>query len=380
MPMPKPSWLRVFAPLSALLPGMLLWAFPLFAAAPPDWEKTVQAAEREGQVVVYIAGYEAVIEAGVFQKAHPKIKVVTVTGSGTQLAPRIASERRAEKYLADVYNGGGSSLYQVLHLGKMLEPIKAALLMPEVADESKWWEGRHKYVDPEGMHIFVYEGDVSNGGGGSYNTSLLNLKDYKSYWDFLTPRLKGKIVAMDLRQVRGTSAPWQYLYYNAQLGPAYIKRLYGEMEVVMSADLRQAVDWMGTGKVVLCLPCQSSAVAKANSQGLPVDMFEPYQFKEGVSISSAFGQVALMNRAPHPNAAKVFVNWFLSREGQITFQRVMSQPGDPKDSRRIDVPKDHVPPSERRREGMRYFDIDDLNTKDIRPITKLLDEILAGKK
>jgi len=373
------AW-QILRAVGFLVLGFFSQPLSLSAAERSEWEKTVQAAEQEGQVVVYIAGYEAVIEAGVFQKTYPKIKVVSVTGSGTQLAPRIATERRAGKYLADVYNGGGSSLYQVLHLGKMLAPIKPALLMPEVADESKWWEGRHKYVDPEGMHIFVYEGDVSNGGGGSYNTNLLNLKDYKSYWDFLTPRLKGKIVAMDLRQVRGTSAPWQYLFYNALLGPAYIKRLYGEMEVVMSADLRQAVDWLATGKVAVCLPCQSSAVAKANSQGLPVDMFEPYQFKEGVSISSAFGQLALVNRAPHPNAAKVFVNWLLSREGQSTFQKVTSQPGDSKDSRRIDVPKDHVPPSERRRDGMRYFDIDDLNNKDIRPITKLLDEILAGKK
>jgi ABC-type Fe3+ transport system substrate-binding protein len=262
----------------------------------------------------------------------------------------------------------------------MLEPIKPALLMPEVTDETKWWEGRHKYVDPEGMYILVYEGDVRSGGGGAYNTKLLNVKDYKSYWDFLTPKLKGKIVAMDLRQVRGTSTPWQYLYYNTLLGPPYLKRLYGEMEVVMSADLRQAVDWLATGKVVVCLPCQSSAVAKADNQGLSVDMFEPFQFKEGVSISSAFGQLALMNRAPHPNAAKVFVNWLLSREGQTVFQKVMSQPGDARDSRRVDVPKDHVPPAERRRDGMKYFDIDDLNTKDIRPVTKLLDEILAAKK
>jgi iron(III) transport system substrate-binding protein len=140
------------------------------------------------------------------------------------------------------------------------------------------------------------------------------------------------------------------------------------------------VDWLASGKMALCLPCQSSAVYKAGNQGLPVAMFESFQFKEGPSISSAFGQLALMNRAPHPNAAKVFVNWLLSRDGQTAFQKAVSQPGDPRDSRRIDVPKDHIPPSERRREGMRYFDIDDLNNKDIRPITKLLDEILAGKK
>jgi iron(III) transport system substrate-binding protein len=380
MSMPKPTWLRVFAPLSASLSGMLLWAIPLFAAAPPDWEKAVQAAEREGQVVVYIAGYEAVIEAGVFQKAYPKIKVVTVTGSGTQLAPRIANERRAGKYLADVYNGGGNSLHQTLYLGKMLDPIKPALILPDVVDESKWWEGKHKYVDPEGVYVFAYEGNVSSGGGPSYNSKLLNAKDFKSYWDFLDPKLKGKIVSADLRQVRGAGLSWQYLYYHPQLGPPYFKRLFGEMGVIMSTDLRQAVDWMASGRVVVCVPCQGSSVAQARNQGLPVDQFEPYQFKEGVSISSAFGQLALMNRAPHPNAAKVFINWLLSREGQALFQKTMSVPSDPRDSRRIDVPKDHIPPEERRKDGMKYFDSDDPEMKDIRPITKLLEEILAGKK
>jgi ABC-type Fe3+ transport system substrate-binding protein len=152
------------------------------------------------------------------------------------------------------------------------------------------------------------------------------------------------------------------------------------MDVTMSADLRQAVDWMATGKVALCLPCQGSGVARARNQGLPVDQFEPFHFKEGVSISSAFGLMALLNRAPHPNAAIVFINWLLSREGQSAFQKIMSEPGDPRDSRRIDVPKDHIPPGERRKDGMRYFDIDDPETKDIQPVIKLLNQIFAGKK
>lgn len=377
--------LKIFTALGFLLLELFHHPFSASAAETTsnwqaEWDRTVRAAEQEGQVTVYIAGYEAVIESGIFQKAYPKIKVVTVGGSGTQLAPRIAAERRAGKYLADVYNGGGNSLHQVLYLGKMLDPIKRALILPEVLDPSKWWEGKHKYSDPEGAYVFVYEGNVSAGGGPSYNVNLLKPKDYPSFWDLLDPKLKGKIVAADLRQVRGAGLSWQYLYYHPQLGPPYLKRLYGEMDVTMSADLRQAVDWLATGKMALCLPCQGSGVAKARNQGLPVDQFQPFHFKEGVSISSAFGQLVLVNRAPHPNAAKVFINWLLSREGQSAFQRIMSVPGDPRDSRRIDVLKDHIPPEERRRDGMRYFDTDDPETKDIQPITKLLEEILAGKK
>ncbi|HXV82381.1 MAG TPA: extracellular solute-binding protein [Candidatus Binatia bacterium] len=344
-----------------------------------EWDKTVKAAEEEGQLSIYIAGYGKVIDHGAFQKAFPKIKVVSVTGSGTQLSKRIAAERRAEKYLADVYNGGGNSLYQVLYLPKLLDPIKPALILPEVLDTSRWWEDKHKYVDKEGEHIFVYEGNVSGGGNPGFNTQQINPGEFKSYWDFITPKLKGKIVSIDPRKVRGTGSSWQFIYYHPELGEKFIRRLYGEMDVTMVGDLRQAIDWLATGKFALCLPCQGSTIVKAKNQGLPVSDFQPYHFKEGINISSAFGQLALVNRAPHPNAAKVFINWYLSREGQTAFQEIMSIPGDAKNSRRIDVPKDHIPAVEQRKDGLSYFDTDAPGSKDLRPLGKLLDQVMEQK-
>jgi iron(III) transport system substrate-binding protein len=148
----------------------------------------------------------------------------------------------------------------------------------------------------------------------------------------------------------------------------------------MSADLRQAIDWLATGKFAIAMPIQGGTVYTAKNQGLPVDEFTPYHFKEGVNLSSAFGSLALMNRAPHPNAAKVFINWLLSREGQTLFQKVVSQPGDARNSRRIDISKDHIGPDEQRHDKMSYFDTDDPDTKDLTPAMKLLDEILGVKK
>ena len=115
-----------------------------------------------------------------------------ITGAGTDLTARITAERRAGKYLLDVYNGGGNSLYQMLYFGKMLDPIKPALILPEVLDATKWWEGKHKYADKDGQYIFVYEGNVAAGAGAGYNTQLLDPREYKTYWDFLNPKLKGQ--------------------------------------------------------------------------------------------------------------------------------------------------------------------------------------------
>jgi hypothetical protein len=67
---------------------MIVWLMvvEVRAGAPTDWEQTVKAAEKEGQVTVYISGYVALITAGYFQKAFPKIKVVSVSGDGSQAA------------------------------------------------------------------------------------------------------------------------------------------------------------------------------------------------------------------------------------------------------------------------------------------------------
>ncbi len=106
--------------------------------------------------------------------------------------PRVLSEQRGGKFLGDLALLGGSGLYS-LYQAKALDPIKPALMLPEVVDESKWWEGRHDYIDKERNYIFSFNGisrvDVV------YNKDLVDPKELKSYWDLLNPKWKGKIVA-----------------------------------------------------------------------------------------------------------------------------------------------------------------------------------------
>ena len=90
-----------------------------------EWEKTLAAAKKEGQVAVYISGYEEVLPD--FQKEYPEIKVIAVTGRGSQIGQRLIAERRGEKFLADVVSSGGVTTYQQLHPAKVFDPIKPAL-------------------------------------------------------------------------------------------------------------------------------------------------------------------------------------------------------------------------------------------------------------
>jgi ABC-type Fe3+ transport system substrate-binding protein len=57
-------------------------------------------------------------------------------------------------------------------------------------------------------------------------------------------------------------------------------------------------------------------VARARKQGLPVDDFVTADWKKRSGISAGGGAISLMNQAPHPNAAKLLINWFLSAKGQ----------------------------------------------------------------
>jgi ABC-type glycerol-3-phosphate transport system substrate-binding protein len=136
-----------------------------------EWEKTLAAARKEGQVTIYIYRYEALLQD--FKKAYPGVNVVSVTGRGTEMTARLMAERRAGKFIADVYSGGTNSLYNTLYKGKALDPIKPALILPEVTDTSKWYGNEHRYADPEGKYIFSFLGNPS-GSQLSYNTSMVN--------------------------------------------------------------------------------------------------------------------------------------------------------------------------------------------------------------
>jgi len=126
------------------------------------WEKTLVAAQKEGQLNFYgNHAYPPIIRE--FRKKYPKIKVVEVTGTASQIATRLLAERRAGKYLGDVYAASPGSAYRLLLPRKVLDPLPPALIMPENVDQSKWFQGKHHYVDPERKYAFVLVGSVRGG-------------------------------------------------------------------------------------------------------------------------------------------------------------------------------------------------------------------------
>jgi iron(III) transport system substrate-binding protein len=333
-----------------------------------EWDKTVEAAKREGKLSVYFwqgGNLEKAILA--FQKKFPEIQVTTVGGRGSKFVVRLTSEQRAGKYLADVCMCGVTSPYEVLlKQAKALDPIKSLFLLPEVVDESKWWEGRHHFQDPEGQYIFAFWGRPS-ATRASYNSNLVDPRDFKSYWDILNAKWKGKIVAIDPNESAGG---WRALYYKPSVGAEFLRRLFAELDITPTREDRQAADWLATGKFALGLFV--TGVPEAKAQGLPVDEFRDANFKESPSLDTgANGTIVLLKQAPHPNAAKLFINWFLSREGQSLYQEVMNTRFDYVESMREDIAKESVPPEYRRRKGVKYVNMFVPEHMDPAPLLKL---------
>jgi hypothetical protein len=91
------------------------------------------------------------------------------------------------------------------------------------------------------------------------------------------------------------------------------------MEITVSRDSRQLVDWLAVGKTAIALAASARDIHAGMKPGLPLARFEPPAFKEGIYKRATQDSLSNLNRRPHPAATKVFVNWLLSREGQVLY-------------------------------------------------------------
>lgn len=116
-------------------------------------------------------------------------------------------------------------------------------------------------------------------------------------------------------------------------------------------DERLQVEWVARGRYPLGVAASSDIVTEFLKAGAPLAEVTPV---EGTYVTSGSGAVAFVEKAPHQNAAKIFINWLLSREGQTIFSKAMGR-----QSAREDVPTDFLLPSRIRQPGGKYVRTDD---------------------
>jgi len=323
----------------------LLWMVPLLvlfgsslgeAAWQEEWQKVLKAAKKEG--VVAVSGPAGVQSRDSLTKPFEDkygIRVNFFGASGRELSPRIMAERRAGQYRWDVFVHGTTTGLTVMIPAGAFEPLKPALILPEVTDAKNWRGDGLELLGKGGLLAVM---TPFQRGTIFVNTNLVNPKEFKSYKDLLAPKWKGKMAVDDPTKPGPGQATFTFFYLHPELGPNFIRAL-AKQDLIMLRDYTTQADELGHGRFPVLIGTADFVVERRIRQQVPIAVVNPRQLKEGSDVSPANGAAALYKNAPHPNAAKVYINWLLSKDGQSYFPKNMGYV-----SARRDVSTDHTFP------------------------------------
>ncbi|HEY1232627.1 MAG TPA: extracellular solute-binding protein [Candidatus Binatia bacterium] len=291
-----------------------------------DWQRLVAAAKKEGKIVIGAPpGSDFRNEVQAMLKKRFDLDSEFAQAPGPNLMSKIVAEKKAGTTTVDAFLIGpctGNSLLKT----DLFEPLAPAMVLPEVKDAAKWFGG-HIWADNQTGQNMLYSFVAQITPSIYYNTQMVRPQEVRSYNDLLDSKWKGKIGLRDPRVPGGGLAMWAFLL--DLKGEEYIRRL-AQQEMFVGRNARQIADALAKGSLALTIGVGYRDFDPFLDANLPVKHLPT--LKEGTYVSGGNGIVGMIKDAPHPNAAKVFLNWLLSREGQDLHGRTSQQP-----TRRLDV-------------------------------------------
>jgi iron(III) transport system substrate-binding protein len=317
----------------------------------PAWEKIVAAGKKETKLVVFGPPGPDVRDAFTlgFQKRYPEIEVDFNGMQGAQVAPKLIAELKAQQYRTDLVVAGTTTALEGLAPVNAIVPMQPFLVGPERRDLSKWRAGKLHFSDEAEKYNLVYGNRVQV--AFVYNRDSLVPGKIKSWKDLLNPEWKSKIAMLDPRRAGGGLDISTFWYTNEKLGLGknFIKQLFTTQDVFTSNEERQIVDFVARGRYPIAIGPSGTLTFQLRAQGLPVELFGSAGLEEGGFVTASNGTISVVKNAPHPNAVKLYLNYLLSNEGQVTWSKASGLA-----SLRRDVPRDHIPEILLPQEGVSY--------------------------
>jgi iron(III) transport system substrate-binding protein len=316
-------------------------------ASDKEWAAVIDGAKKEGKVVV-AGSPDPVMRNDVIPKftARFGIPVEFIAGRSSQIVSRVETERASGIYSIDVYLAGPDTSANELYNDKLIDPLKPLIVMPEVADGSKWKTGKVWFADPQEQFIVRAFSGVAT--WLFINTDHVKPEEVRHVKDLLNPKWRGKISTEDPTTTGAGANMAARLYY--QVGEEYVKNLYVDQKTVRTRERRQMTDWLARGTQPICLNCREDDVRPLVKEGFKIlELFEI----SGVpsTINGSPWMLSLANKAPHPKAAQVFANWILSKEGLEAYAR-----GYGSATLRTDIDESFLNPGNVPKKGVKYFD------------------------
>lgn len=298
----------------ALLSTMLAATMGLLAAggARAADPQLVEAAQKEGQVMWYTTMLvdQAVRPLAEAFRAKYGITLEYARSNSAEVALKIINEGQAGRRLGDVFDGAGA--YTSARAAGMVAPYtpeSAASLPAASKDPQGYWHAVNYYYLTAAV-----------------NTELLPLAEApKTYEDLLDPQWKGQMVWSVVPEPTGAAGfvGGVLLSQGEAKGMAYLERLAKQKITNMATSQRAVLDRVILGDFPIALMVFNHHVPISQAKGAKVEWvrMEP--------VVGSAGLIALAKEAPHPNAARLFIDFILSEQGQKIIAEAGYLPSNP---------------------------------------------------
>lgn len=304
-PPPAPTAAPTVVPTSNLSPP----------TSPDPWTKVVEAAHKEGQVNLYAFSFTGDIAAELSRAFKEKygIKVDIITGRGAELIERLKTEQRMGRVVGDVMESSLLNVVSAKEAGAGMAPGD----LPSLREKGVWL--MPPALDTEGIALAYIATPISVWP----NTKLVKPEDEPRSWkELLSPKWKGKMIMLDPALSSGSYLAFVPLLNNKVIDEDYLRSLGMQDMALELGSSRDTFKKVGAGQYLLAVGLSGSTAGPLVNEGLPIKAVD---MAEGVTVSGL--GMAMVRNGPHPNAARLFLNWSLSAEGQAKLSQQLSAPG-----------------------------------------------------
>jgi iron(III) transport system substrate-binding protein len=273
-------------------------AVPVSAQVPDaDWKKVVDAARKEGKVVVYngAVGTPVLPKVAAAFEAKYGVRMELLEARASELRERIRTEQASGKILGDVSHNGSTTTALQLAEGTFQPhgplPNAKRPVAPFVVDEIRI-----------PIYVITY--------GILVNTDMVKpAEEPKTWQDLLNPRWKGKLLSDDMRALGGGAV--FFMVTTQKYGKEFHEKL-AQQAPHMNRELRGNYPRIARGEYPVYFPF--TLPDSLDLKGLPVKAIMPPEGSPYVRFDGT-----IFKGAPHPNAARLFLDFLLSDEGQLLY-------------------------------------------------------------
>ena len=282
------------------------------------WAQTVAAAEKEGSVVCACPPVRSLGEFldAEWSSTFPNIALERISAVGDWPA-RISVEREAGVYLWDTYFWASNPpVYELKNKGAFV-PLVPELIREEISNEAVWGGWEQAFMDEDKQYLLSFRIELSK---IAFNADHISAAELGSVEDLLKQRYKGMISIEDPR-VTGAGDVFG-AWFVKEYGADAWQSLLVDQDVLFAASKDEQAQGLARGPHYIAIPNPGAAgLQPYRDAGVNMDIQYLGHDSDNAFVTIAYSVTGIFDPAPHPNAARVFANWLLSKDIQEKLKR-----------------------------------------------------------